>query len=214
VRTLGAEPALAVRTKDIREDIQMAKIHGTYFDDHLIGTKSGDDIEGRRGDDAIWGYGGNDDIEGNRGNDKLYGGNGNDHLEGNEGNDKLYGGSGNDELEGGSGNDKLFGGAGDDDIEGGSGKDVLDGGRGRNELEGGLGADTFIFRFGITKIDDFNPGKDVIWIDDALGADTFKELKAFATVDGEDLVFDFGRHELRLDDTKLSDLRASDFDFF
>ena len=34
------------------------------------------------------------------------------------------------------------------------------------------------------------------------------------TVDeGEDILFDFGKHELRLEDTRMSDLKASDFDF-
>jgi hypothetical protein len=31
---------------------------------------------------------------------------------------------------------------------------------------------------------------------------------------GEDVLIDFGKHELRLDETRLSDLKASDFDFF
>jgi Ca2+-binding RTX toxin-like protein len=153
-------------------------------------------------------------IHGTLLDDRLRGTSFGDDIEGRAGDDKIWGFGGNDDIEGNSGNDKLYGGAGNDDIEGGTGNDVLDGGRGRNELEGGPGADTFVFRFGITKIDDFDPGKDLIRIDDALGADNFQELKTFARIDGEDLVFDFGNHELRLDDTKLSDLRASDFDFF
>ena len=30
---------------------------------------------------------------------------------------------------------------------------------------------------------------------------------------GEDVLIDFGRHELRFEDTRLSDLKASDFEF-
>jgi serralysin len=48
-----------------------------------------------------------------------------------------------------------------------------------------------------------------------LGVDNFNELMALAkSVDeGEDVLIDFGRHELRFEDTRLSDLKASDFDF-
>jgi Ca2+-binding RTX toxin-like protein len=150
-------------------------------------------------------------------NDNLLEGTANaDDIEGRGGNDKLYGFGGADDIEGGSGNDRLYGGGGNDDLEGGSGNDILDGGAGHDDLEGGTGADTFIFRKGISEIDDFGRGNDQIRIDDALGVDTFQELKALArTADhGEDLIFDFGRHELRLEDTRLSELKASDFDFF
>ncbi|MBL0371448.1 hypothetical protein JJB09_05355 [Rhizobium sp. KVB221] len=151
---------------------------------------------------------------GNKNDNILKGTNQNDEIEGKGGNDTLFGYGGNDDLEGDAGNDKLYGGAGNDDLEGGSGRDLLDGGTGRDDLEGGLGNDTFIFRKGLTEIDDFGVGNDLIRIDDALGVDTFAELKATARNVGEDLVFDFGKHELRLDDTRLADLKASDFDFF
>jgi Ca2+-binding RTX toxin-like protein len=151
---------------------------------------------------------------GNNQDNKLEGTRNHDEIEGKGGDDMLFGFGGNDDLEGDGGNDKLFGGAGNDDLEGGSGNDVLDGGTGRDKLEGGLGDDTFIFRKGITEIDDFSIGNDHILIDDALGVDTFAELKATARNVDDDVVFDFGRHELQLDDVRLSDLKASDFDFF
>ncbi|MDH6267027.1 Ca2+-binding RTX toxin-like protein [Rhizobium sp. SG_E_25_P2] len=153
-------------------------------------------------------------IYGNDRNNRLDGTANGDDIEGRGGNDILYGFAGHDDLEGGSGNDKLYGGAGNDDLEGGSGADILDGGAGNNDLEGGAGADIFIFKQGVTEIDDF-ASNDTVRIESDLGVDNFSELKALArtTDGGEDLVFDFGRHELRFDETRLSDLKASDFDF-
>jgi serralysin len=155
-------------------------------------------------------------IVGNNRNNRLEGTNNNDDIEGRGGNDKLYGFGGNDDLEGGDGNDRLFGGNGNDDLEGGNGNDVLNGGRGRNELEGGAGADTFIFKFGKTDIDDFTPGQDTVRISTTLGVNNFNELMDLArSADGgEDVIIDFGKHELRFEDTRMADLDASDFIFF
>lgn len=154
-------------------------------------------------------------INGDNGANKLRGTKQNDDIEGRDGNDTLFGLAGNDDLEGDGGNDTLFGGAGNDDLDGGAGNDILDGGTGRNDLEGGSGNDTFIFKKGITDIDDFGLGNDVIQIGKGLGVSNFDDLMALAkSVDGgEDVLFDFGRHELRLEDTRMSDLKASDFDF-
>ena len=137
------------------------------------------------------------------------------NINGNNNNNTLRGTDGHDDIEGRGGNDKLFGRAGNDDLEGGSGRDVLDGGAGRNDLEGGSGADVFIFRKGMTDIDDFGRGNDTVRIDRDLGVDNFDELMALAkSVDGgEDVLIDFGKHELRFEDTRMSDLKASDFDF-
>jgi serralysin len=136
-------------------------------------------------------------------------------LHGDNGDNILRGTANQDDIEGRGGNDKLFGYAGNDDLEGGTGNDVLDGGGGSNDLEGGAGADTFIFRKGQTDIDDFSTN-DTVRISTSLGVDNFEELMALAkTVDeGEDVLIDFGKHELRFEDTKLSELKASDFDFF
>lgn len=151
---------------------------------------------------------------GDSGDNTLRGTDGNDQIEGRGGNDKLLGLGGNDEIEGDSGNDRLYGGAGNDKLEGGSGNDILDAGKGANILEGDRGDDTFIFRGGATKIDDFGVGHDLIRIDDALGVDNFKELKEIAHNVGDDVSIDFGKHELHLDNISVSDLKASDFDFF
>lgn len=136
-------------------------------------------------------------------------------INGNDKDNTLRGTDGHDEIEGRGGDDRLFGRAGNDDLEGGAGKDILDGGSGRNDLEGGSGADVFIFRKGMTEIDDFGRGNDTVHIDRALGVDNFDELMALAkSVDGgEDVLIDFGRHELRFEDTRMSDLKPSDFDF-
>ena len=134
---------------------------------------------------------------------------------GNNNANTLHGTNGNDDIEGRDGNDKLVGRAGNDDLEGGNGNDVLDGGSGRNDLEGGLGNDVFIFKTVNTDIDDFGRGNDVVRIGSGLGVDNFDELMALAkSVDeGEDVLIDFGKHELRFEDTRLSDLQASDFEF-
>ncbi|MFT5068543.1 MAG: hypothetical protein ACI9S7_000552, partial [Candidatus Paceibacteria bacterium] len=73
--------------------------------ENVIGTSSGDLIDGNGYDNIIDGAGGGDVIKGGRGNDELYGG---------AGEDMLYGGRGNDTLEGGQGHDTLSGGAGQD----------------------------------------------------------------------------------------------------
>lgn len=137
------------------------------------------------------------------------------NINGNNKSNTLRGTEGDDDIEGRGGDDTLFGRGGNDDLEGDAGNDILDGGAGRNDLEGGSGNDTFIFRKGITDIDDFGHGSDTIEIARSLGVDNFNELMALAkTVDkGEDILFDFGKHELRLEDVRMSDLKASDFDF-
>ena len=137
------------------------------------------------------------------------------NINGNDSPNKLRGTNSNDDIEGRGGNDKLYGLGGNDDMEGGDGNDLLDGGSGRNDLEGGLGNDVFVFKAGKTDIDDFGRGDDTLRIDRDLGVDNFDELMKHAkSVDeGEDVLIDFGRHELRFEDTRLSDLKASDFDF-
>lgn len=137
------------------------------------------------------------------------------NIRGNEKDNNLTGTYGNDDIEGRGGSDRLFGLGGNDDLEGGNGNDVLDGGAGNNDLEGDLGHDVFIFQKGNTDIDDFGRGNDTIRIGNALGVDNFEELMALtkSVDDGEDVLIDFGKHELRLEDTRLSDLKASDFEF-
>ncbi|MDO6963675.1 calcium-binding protein [Rhizobium alvei] len=152
--------------------------------------------------------------QGDGGNNRLVGTGNSDKIDGKGGNDTIFGLGGDDILEGAAGNDKIYGGAGADKLEGGSGNDILDGGVGNNKLEGGFGDDTFLFSGGTTKIDDFGIGDDTLRIDDALGVSSFKQLVALATSSNEDLVFDFGGAKLFLDNMRLSDLKASDVEFF
>lgn len=195
------------------EDTKLASLKAGHFVFQNVDTTEPKDA--LSGNDTRIGNNKANTISGGDGNDKLQGLGGNDRLNGDAGNDKLYGGDGNDRLNGGSGNDYLAGSAGNDDLDGGAGKDRLYGGSGVNELEGGAGRDTFVFMTGKSEIEDFQIGYDKIEIAKSLGATDFNDLAAFArTADGgEDLVFDFGKQELRLEDTKLANLSASDFLF-
>ena len=78
---------------------------GNVLNEVLLGTTSGNDLEGAGGADRLYGYGGNDTLDGGAGNDKLYGGLGVYTLLGGDGSDRLYGGEGADSLTGGAGLD-------------------------------------------------------------------------------------------------------------
>lgn len=75
-------------------------IKGTSDVDELgnTNTNTNEHIMGRKGDDVINGGGGNDIVEGNQGDDTLNGGAGDDTLFGGVGNDTLTGGEGADEF--------------------------------------------------------------------------------------------------------------------
>ena len=111
-------------------------LHGSEYDDILVGA---------HGDNNLQGYLGNDELDGREGDDQLLGGAGNDELDGGEGDDQLYGGDGNDELDGREGDDRLLGGAGNDVLDGGEGNDTLAGLGGADELIGGPGGDTAVY---------------------------------------------------------------------
>ncbi|MDX3976590.1 calcium-binding protein [Shinella sp.] len=195
------------------DDTKLSSLKSSDFSFRSVNTDEPKDP--RSGNDVLNGNSKANTISGGDGNDKISGFGGNDKLSGDAGNDRLYGGAGHDDLEGGSGNDILSGGSGNDDLEGGSGNDRLNGGSGNNELEGGAGRDTFVFTTGKTEIEDFRADFDTIEIAKSLGVSSFADLTDIArTADGgKDVVFDFGRSELRLEDTKLADLSASDFLF-
>ncbi|QAU34865.1 calcium-binding protein [Janthinobacterium sp. 17J80-10] len=78
---------------------------GTIGDDVLIGTDSGNAMQGAEGRDLLYGMEGNDTLDGGAGDDNLEGGAGNDTLNGGDGDDNLGGSVGNDMLIGGRGND-------------------------------------------------------------------------------------------------------------
>ena len=119
-------------------------IHGSRYDDTLIGNNGRNFISGEGGYDTIYGRGGDDRLRGTLENDVIYGGFGDDTLVGLDGHDKLFGGPGNDTLLGKGSYDELVGGPGDDVLEGGEGNDSLDGGGGADELLGGEGNDLLL----------------------------------------------------------------------
>ena len=129
------------------------------------------------------------------------------HMLGNGGNDRLLGGEGNDTLEGGAGDDALMGEEGDDSLDGGADDDVL---------YGGSGDDTFVFQagHGNDTILDFTNGDDTIDLSALTDITAFSDLSI--TADGTAAVIDLTSHgggTIRLDDTDVSDLDATDFTF-
>jgi serralysin len=64
--------------------------------ENVIGTASGDLLNGNSGVNRLEAGGGNDVVNGGAGNDELFGGSGSDTLNGGTGNDALDGGSGTD----------------------------------------------------------------------------------------------------------------------
>lgn len=85
--------------------------------DWVLGTGSGETMNGTSGSDILIALGGSDTVNGGDGNDDLIGRNGNDTLDGGAGDDFLYGGNNEDTLIGGAGDDYLDGGAGADTVD-------------------------------------------------------------------------------------------------
>lgn len=145
-------------------------IHGSDYNDILLGFKGNDTLNGNSGDDEIYGgigndiiYGddGNDLLVGDSGNDIIYTGNGENYADGGDGNDKIYGDDGRNILIGGNGNDTIIGGASGNALSGGLGKDTI---------TGGASPDQFSFYSNPSNankdiIKDFQDGSDVIFLD-------------------------------------------------
>jgi Ca2+-binding RTX toxin-like protein len=85
--------------------IGVESLHGSSYDDVLVGDDNPNTLAGISGNDVLQGYGGPD---------VLFAGFGNDRLEGMDDNDILYGDYGQDTLIGGKGTDSLYGGPGAD----------------------------------------------------------------------------------------------------
>lgn len=144
---------LGVRAQDITPgDFTDASIAGK----RILGTSRADSLVGSNGSDEILGLGGSDSLSGRAGSDSLEGGNGGD---------RLFGEDGADTLIGGAGRDSLTGGRGDDFLEANDGNDTL---------IGGVGADTFFLqrKTGLTTIQDFQDGVDLLSLDTGIGART------------------------------------------
>lgn len=168
-----------------------------------------DTFTGSYGQDIMTSFGGNDTLHGKGGNDKLFGGDGDDLLKGNGGNDRLYGGDDNDTLFGLANKDKLYGEAG---------KDILNGGTHNDVLVGGAGADTFVFgnRSGVDRIKDFNAKSDAEDIDlsKVSAIKNWKDLKNnHMSKKNGDVVIEFGKNKIIIEDTKIKHLDADDFLF-
>ncbi|OLP61316.1 hypothetical protein BJF93_21310 [Xaviernesmea oryzae] len=189
----GPRPVYFQGTVDFTSVVSMSagvKIFGRNGNDHFIGGKLGEYVEG----DA-----GNDTLDGNDGDDTLYG-------DTTDYNPWAYDRSaaGNDTLNGGAGNDKLYG-------QGGN--DILNGGSGNNELWGGAGADTFQFTdaHDHSKIGDFVSGTDIIQIDSSL-ASNFSAL-TITNNDDNNAHITVGDVDITLIGIKAEDVKSTDFDF-
>ena len=124
------------------------------------------------------------------------------------GNDRLLGGEGDDMLEGGAGNDALMGEEGDDTLDGGADDDTL---------YGGSGDDTFVFQagHGTDTVLDFTNGEDTFDLSSFTGITEFDDLTI--TDDNGTAVIDLSSHgggTIRLEETDVSDLDATDFTFY
>lgn len=110
-------------------------------------------------------------------------------------------------LEGSSGNDFIEGTANDDTIEGGDGLDFL---------TGGAGNDVFAPSLGRKIVTDFTQGEDRVDLSE-VGISSITQALGFFSTQGTDAVFTFhyaGQNNLiRLQNTNVADLTASDFIF-
>ncbi|WP_421702411.1 M10 family metallopeptidase [Aliiroseovarius sp.] len=99
-------------------------------------------------------------------------------------------------IQGNDGDNVLNGAWGNDTLEGGAGNDVFMDDSGNDTYSGGTGADTFVFTKGADIVVDFSVAEnDLVLVDDSLwggGEKSGAELLAYATIVGNDIVFDFG----------------------
>ncbi len=129
--------------------------------DTIVGSSSGEAINGNLGFDSLLGGGGDDTLRGGQNSDRIFGEDGNDIVNGNRGNDLVLGGNSNDIVRGGQDNDLLLG---------GEGRDTLIGDFGTDYLMGNDGDDLFILRTETAEaiasfadwIIDFDPNNDKI----------------------------------------------------
>jgi Ca2+-binding RTX toxin-like protein len=135
----------------------------------------------------------------------------NNRMSGTAETDLLDGAAGRDVLRGRGGDDFLTGGSGRDRILGGAGDDVIDGGPGNDRMAGGAGADVFVFRMsdGSDRIDDFQPGLDILAIG---GMSPDWRLPDNAEVVSDGLLVSVGDVTIRL--IGVTDPLAVDYIFF
>jgi Ca2+-binding RTX toxin-like protein len=221
----GDDVMIRSGTQEVRfEDTRLSDLSADDVRFLLLGDELPDTLQGSGRAEAIFGFDGDDDLRGEGGNDQLFGGSGDDLLDGWTGNDLLNGESGddvllgfagNDVLNGGVGDDLLFGEEGDDTLIGGDGRDWLEGGTGHDEVTGDEGSDIFVFIVGddTMTITDFQPGVDLLALGGVGDGFTVADLLPYVSQEGGDVVIRSGTQEVRLEDTLLSDLSASDVFF-
>ena len=184
-------------------------------DDSVVVGDGDDIIVTGRGRDMVVSRGGNDTVSLGKGADYIEAGAGDDSVWGDDGADEIHGEDGADVLHGGRGVDRLFGTAGEDWLLGQNGADRLKGGADNDRLTGGGGADTFVFSLGsgADSVTDFRTTADSIEVDTDLGLLSFVDILNAASQEGSDVVIAVGTDSLTLENTDLSDLARSHFDF-
>lgn len=196
-------------------------IKGYDKDDFLFGGYGSDKILGRGGNDVIRGGDGRDELRGEQGNDTVDGGSGNDIVKGGSGNDLLGGQTGQDTILGNDGRDTIHGGYGNDVIDAGSGDDWVYGGWGNDLLKGGPGEDIFLFSSGdgggIDTVVDFEPGQDLITIENDLFEDFATMLATYTAQVGNNVHITYGLGTdysvIILRNIRIAQLSADDFGF-
>lgn len=193
--------------------------------DYIFGRRGNDTLEGGIGDDVLFGGVGQDVLIGGEHRDRAqysesltaiiadlavpshntgeaagdsY--SGIEDLAGGRYSDQLRGDRYDNRLFGREGSDTLFGRDGDDYLNGGANGDWLDGEAGNDVLRGGTHADTFVFRAGRDRIEDFSyvHGDRVALDRDALGLTGLNEAEIISTygqVVGGMVVLDFGSED-------------------
>jgi Ca2+-binding RTX toxin-like protein len=121
-------------------------VHGSDFDDVLVGSRHEDSLFGRKGDDLLRGLAGDDYLAADRdhrrsttpgGDDRVYAGAGDDSIVLGNGDDLARGSDGRDGISHRSGRADLLGGPGRDSMESllvFAGGQQIRGGEGRDEL--------------------------------------------------------------------------------
>lgn len=201
--------ALALRGNDLIVIEESARVEAFAGNDTILGSNGLDTIFAGTGNDLIKAKDGADFILGGSGKDKIYGGAGEDTINAGSGNDRIVAGGQSDEVRGGTGNDKLYGQSGHDILNGQNGRDVLVGGTGNDILTGGARADKFIFvgRAGSDVITDFNAELDDLILR-RTGRDSIDDLEI--TQQGDDVLIDYGKGEILLENTELADVLGAD----
>jgi Ca2+-binding RTX toxin-like protein len=144
--------------------VNIERLTGSAFDDHLTGDGNANTLTGNAGNDILIGGAGNDTLQGGAGADFLDGGEGLDtaaYGASSQGvNVSLADGLGHggdaegdvlvniERLTGSAFDDHLTGDGNANTLTGNAGNDILIGGAGNDTLQGGLGNDTYVFSRG------------------------------------------------------------------